>query len=244
MTSRLLTSILALLAAFVSYQLYNPPASLSINMSGNDMKSFEDPNVLKYVEKIQKVATTERPPSPSGRAGWAMAWLHLAVWNSWKSSYFYADKFEKNDFQNYLDYALYSAEFLVGHHEAEEATLFPEIEKKSPGSMEKNEAQHQSFLAQLIELVNYLKAAKPETFDATVYRAKVDEIVAPIMEHLADELDTLESSELLKHFTEEDLATLNKATHQAQQGQSGGAFKSLPFLLRMPLIFVSSCNDR
>jgi len=53
MTSRLFTSILAILAAFVSYQLYNPPASLSINMSGNDMKSFEDPNVLKYVEKIQ-----------------------------------------------------------------------------------------------------------------------------------------------------------------------------------------------
>jgi len=38
---------------------------------------------------------------------------------------------------------------MQGHHEAEEATLFAEIEKKSPGSMEKNEAQHQSFLAQV-----------------------------------------------------------------------------------------------
>ncbi|THU90583.1 hypothetical protein K435DRAFT_781167 [Dendrothele bispora CBS 962.96] len=201
-------------------------------MAGNDMKTFEDPTVRKYVEKIQNVATMERPELASGRAGWAMAWLHLAVWNSWKSAYFYADKYEKDDFKNYIDYALYSAEFLVGHHDAEEASLFPEIEKKAPGSMEKNEAQHQSFLKQLGDLVEYLKSAKADTFDATTYRAKVDEILAPIMEHLADELDTLESSELLKHFTEEELAVINKATHQSQQGQSGGAFKSLPFLLQ------------
>ncbi|KAF5367952.1 hypothetical protein D9758_004512 [Tetrapyrgos nigripes] len=231
MASRLLSPLVVLLAAFASYQLLYPPSTTTVNMSGNEMKAFEDPKVLGYVQKIQQVATPERPALASARAGWAMAWLHLVVWNSFKSAYFYADKYEKDDFQNYVDYALLSAEFLVGHHDAEESSLFPVIEKKVPGSMDKNEAQHQSFLKELGQLVDYLKSAKPDTFDASKYRAQIDTILAPIMEHLADELDTLAPSELLKHFTEEELADINKATHKAQQGQTENA-KSLPFLLQ------------
>ncbi|KAL0066984.1 hypothetical protein AAF712_005973 [Marasmius tenuissimus] len=46
------------------------------------------------------------------------------------------------------------------------------------------------------------------------------------MEHLADELDTLNGSELLKHFTEDELASLNQLTHKAQRGDN---HKNLPF---------------
>jgi hypothetical protein len=53
MPSRLFSAVLAVLVAFVSYQLYNPPTTTTINMAGDEMKTFEDPKVLGYVQKIQ-----------------------------------------------------------------------------------------------------------------------------------------------------------------------------------------------
>ncbi|KAJ3801910.1 hypothetical protein GGU11DRAFT_767700 [Lentinula aff. detonsa] len=199
-------------------------------MSGQNMKTFESPEVLKYVESIRATATPERPALASDRGRWAMAWLHLVIWNSWKSSYFYADKFPEVDLQNYLEYALLSATFLAEHHDAEESALFPALEKKIPGSMEQNEAQHQSFLKPLEELIEYINLAKAEgKIDVATYRGKVDPIVAPIMQHLAEELDSLEGSKLLEHFSESELDAINKATHKAQQGDT---HKMLPFVLQ------------
>ncbi|KAF9267120.1 hypothetical protein L218DRAFT_955602, partial [Marasmius fiardii PR-910] len=195
------------------------------------MKAFESPEVLKHVKRMQDVATLERPPLPSDRGAWAMAWLHLVVWNSWKSAYYYADKHPNEDFANYAEYAWTAVEFLEGHHDAEEKVLFPALEKKISGSMAKNEAQHESFLKPLVDLGEYVKSARDgkAQFDAKTYREQVDKILLPVMEHLADELDTLKGSELLKHFTEDELAALNTLTHKAQQGDS---HKNLPFILQ------------
>ncbi|KAJ3919226.1 hypothetical protein F5877DRAFT_90202 [Lentinula edodes] len=198
-------------------------------MSGLEMQTFESAEVLKYVESIRAAATPERPALASDRGRWAMAWLHLVIWNSWKSAYFYADKYPEGDLQNYLEYALLSASFLAEHHDAEESALFPALEKKIPGSMEHNEAQHQSFLKPLEELIEYINLAKAEgKLDSATYRAKVDSILVPVMQHLAEELDSLEGSKLLEHFSESELDTINKATHKAQQGDN---HKMLPFNL-------------
>ncbi|KAF8829845.1 hypothetical protein HHX47_DHR2000073 [Lentinula edodes] len=149
----------------------------------------------------------------------------------WKSAYFYADKYPEGDLQNYLEYALLSASFLAEHHDAEESALFPALEKKIPGSMEHNEAQHQSFLKPLEELIEYINLAKAEgKLDSATYRAKVDSILVPVMQHLAEELDSLEGSKLLEHFSESELDTINKATHKAQQGDN---HKMLPFVLQV-----------
>ncbi|KAL0574552.1 hypothetical protein V5O48_007415 [Marasmius crinis-equi] len=158
--------------------------------------------------------------------------LHLVIWNSWKSAYYHADKYPKEDFANYAEYAWTAVEFLEGHHDAEEKALFPAIEKKVPGSMEKNEAQHESFLKPLVDLGEYVKSARDgkTQFDAKTYREQVDKILVPVMEHLAEELDTLKGSELLKHFTEDEIAVLNKVVHKAQQGDS---HKNLPFILHL-----------
>ncbi|KAJ3986524.1 hypothetical protein F5890DRAFT_1437042 [Lentinula detonsa] len=230
MASKLVAFLVGLSAAFISYNLYKPYQSTHIDMSGQNMKTFESPEVLKYVESIRAAATPERPALASDRGRWAMAWLHLVIWNSWKSSYFYADKFPEDDLQNYLEYALLSATFLAEHHDAEESALFPALEKKIPGSMEQNEAQHQSFLKPLEELIEYINLAKAEgKIDVATYRGKVDPIVAPIMQHLAEELDSLEGSKLLEHFSESELDAINKATHKAQQGDT---HKMLPFVLQ------------
>ncbi|KAI3598078.1 hemerythrin hhe cation binding domain-containing protein [Moniliophthora roreri] len=230
-SSRFLASFVALVAVFASFKFYNNPAISEIVMTGPDMEAFETPEVLKHVKRMQEVATLERPALPSEQAGWAMAWLHLVIWNSWKSAYYYADKYSKDDFKNYAEYALTAVEFLEGHHDAEEQALFPAIEKKAPGSMAKNEAQHESFLKPLGELRSYIESTKSGStaFDATTYRKKVDGILLPIMEHLADELDTLQSSSLLKNFTEDEIGSLNTLAHKARKGDS---HKNLPFILQ------------
>jgi len=160
-----------------------------------------------------------------------MAWLHLVIWNSWKSAYFYADKYPEDDFQAYSEYALLAASFLAGHHDAEETALFPVLETKIPGSMEQNEAQHQSFLKPLEEIIEYIQSTQTSAvkFDAATYRSKVDAILAPIMEHLSDELDSLEGPKLLEHFSEAELAVINKGVHKAQGGDN---HKMLPFILQ------------
>ena len=69
----------------------------------------------------------------------------LVVYNSWKSAYYYADR-HGDDFENFRQYAARSVDFLVEHHDAEEAALFPRLEKEFPQAMERNHAQHESFL--------------------------------------------------------------------------------------------------
>ncbi|KAF5391102.1 hypothetical protein D9757_003175 [Collybiopsis confluens] len=237
MASKLFAFLLSLSAAFISYNLYNPPKSAIITMTGPEMNVFEAPGIVKYVERIQAAATPERPALASDRGRWAMAWLHLVVWNSWKSAYFYADKFPEGDFQHYSEYALLTATFLVDHHEAEEAALFPVLEKKIAGSMQQNEAQHQAFLKPLEELIEYLRSAQISAvkFDAATYRSKVDAILENLMEHLSDELDSLEGSKLLAHFSESDLDAINKGVHKAQQGDS---HKMLPFILQVCVGYI------
>jgi len=119
----------------------------------------------------------------------------------------------------------------VEHHEAEESALFPVLETKIPGSMEHNEAQHQAFLKPLEGIIEYIESTRSSgmKFDAATYRGKVDVVLAPIMQHLSEELDTLEGPKLLKHFSEAELEVINRGVHKAQQGDN---HKMLPFILQ------------
>ncbi|KAJ3773174.1 hypothetical protein FB446DRAFT_797237 [Lentinula raphanica] len=233
MTNKLIPFLVGIIAAFISYNIYKSHQTLDLitNMSSPEMKAFEAPEVSKNVERIRAAATPERPALSSDRGRWAMAWLHLVIWNSWKSAYFYADKYPEDDLHNYLEYALLSATFLAEHHEAEESALFPALEKKIPGSMEQNEAQHQAFLKPLEELIDFIRLAKAESkLDVGAYRGMVDSLVGPVMQHLAEELDSLEGPKLLEHFSESELDEINKATHKAQQGDT---HRMLPFILQV-----------
>ncbi|KAF9267119.1 hypothetical protein L218DRAFT_1074428 [Marasmius fiardii PR-910] len=202
-------------------------------MTAPEMTAFESPEILEQVKKIQDVATLKKPPLPSDQVAWIMAWVHLIIWNSWKSAYYYADKYPKEDFRNYAEYAWVAVEFLEDHHNAEEKTLFPALEAKIPGSMSRNEAQHEAFLKPVVELGEYIKSARDGKvqFDAKMYREQVDMLLLPMVEHLADELDTLKASTLLQHFTEDELAALNALCHKDRQEQ-GNAHKDLPFILQ------------
>ncbi|KAH8826794.1 hypothetical protein DL96DRAFT_1604333 [Flagelloscypha sp. PMI_526] len=192
---------------------------------------FASPAVLQQVARIETVASAVRPINPSQRTSWAMAWLHLVVWNSWKSTYFYADKFPEDDFESYRQYALLSFTHLAEHHDAEEAYLFPTLEAKLPGTMDLNEKQHQSFLEPLTSIINYLNTTTEKTeFDSAYLKEKIEDILFPVMTHLADELDSLKADFLLTRFNETEIEQINKGTHQAQSG--GDNSKMLPFVLQ------------
>ena len=120
------------------------------------------------------------------------------------------------------------------HHEAEEKTLFPMLEKKIPGSMELNHKQHESFLQPVhptfLTMVAVLTAFSwrsssstlslprrtsstlppsgrrygiqptPSRADSSLLRpTQIDEILFPVMEHLADELDSLDAEKVRLH---------------------------------------------
>ncbi|KAJ7588320.1 hypothetical protein C8J56DRAFT_941369 [Mycena floridula] len=239
MRTPLLASLTALVAIFVSLRFYKPSletllqaeTAMSVDQ-GVKTSKFEDPSVLQHLKRITDAASPNVPSLASEKVRWAMAWLHVVIWNAWKSAYFHADKYPLEDFENYRGYALLSFEFLVGHHEAEEDTLFKDIDAKVPGAMATNEEQHQTFLHPLEEIVEYLRKATPETFKAAELRSKIDAILEPVMNHLADELDTLEPSLLLRHFSEEELGVINKKSHLAAQAKAGSSHQSLPFMLR------------
>lgn len=104
-----------------------------------------------------------------------------------------------------------------------------------------------------MSIVDYLQSVDQRSFDASVLRNKVDEILLLVMVHLADELDTIAASEvnadvllalkfpfltilipteqlqLLQFFSESEIAKINTATHLAFRGESS---KQLPFVLR------------
>ncbi|KIY72658.1 hypothetical protein CYLTODRAFT_417665 [Cylindrobasidium torrendii FP15055 ss-10] len=212
---------------------------------------FSDAGVLVDVDRIRTIAEVPRPASAAAKTGWAMAWMHLVIWNSWKAAYFHASAFSastqgqdankaqgsQGDFENYKIYAREAIKFLVDHHDAEEETLFPRLEERMPGCMKANEEQHQSFLGELGTLYTYIQTATPSTFDASVFRSQMDAILPPLMAHLASELDTLSPSLLsassaTSGFSEEELTEINLATHKSQQSRS-------PSNIALPLVMQS-----
>ncbi|KAH9933649.1 uncharacterized protein BXZ73DRAFT_46312 [Epithele typhae] len=191
---------------------------------------FSDSTVLAEVAKIRKVADVPRPATAAGKAAWAMAWTHLVVWNSWRAAYFYADKVPTGDFEAFHQYATRSIQFLVEHHDAEESSLFPELEKKIPGSMAKNEEQHKAFLGPLGDMLKYVESSTAEKFDAATFRGQMDAILPAVMEHLAEELDTIEAGKLSDKLSEEEITALNTALHMAQRGDDNKF--ALPFVVQ------------
>ncbi|KAJ7578162.1 hypothetical protein C8J56DRAFT_969170 [Mycena floridula] len=217
--------------AALSTHLQSRPTMIPVDRTMKTSK-FEDTTILKHVQRIKNAAGPDVPALASEKVGWAMAWIHVVVWNAWKSVYFHADKYSAEDFENYRGYALLSFKFLVGHHEAEEETLFRYIDAKVPGAMTINEEQHQIFLEPLEKIVHYLQNVTQETFSATELCSQIDDILEPVMNHLSEELDTLEPSIILRHFSEEDLVLINYKSHSAAQQKAGSPHQSLPFMLQ------------
>ncbi|KAF5384403.1 hypothetical protein D9615_003116 [Tricholomella constricta] len=103
------------------------------------------------------------------------------------------------------------------HHHIEEELLFPFFESKlGAGTMEHNVEQHHAFLTGLEDLSAYIKdiQAGKAKYNGKLITEKLDGFADGLVQHLHDELPTLESSKMRAAFTKKDLkdleATLGK----------------------------------
>jgi len=84
--------------------------------------------------------------------------------------------------------------------------LFPEAEKRVPGSMTSNMDQHRAFHPGLEALDTFAQHAQtdPSTYEGEKLRTIVEQFGSSFVQHLHDEIPTLEKSKLKVIFTEED----------------------------------------
>ena len=114
------------------------------------------------------------------------------------------------------------------HHDTEENTLFPALEKftEKPGIMEGNMQQHQAFLPALHDFAQYAQNTSAGSYSSDTLKGLVDGFAPPLLAHLREEIDTLlgldgyDSAELMKVW----IVTENVAKGAAHPNQ----FVSLP----------------
>lgn len=84
--------------------------------------------------------------------------------------------------------------------------MFPEAEKRAPGSMTHNMEQHQAFHEGLDALDAFAKGVQnnPSTYDGERLRGILERLGTPFIQHLHEEIPTLERSKLKAIFTDED----------------------------------------
>ncbi|KAJ7455305.1 hypothetical protein B0H11DRAFT_2067585 [Mycena galericulata] len=100
------------------------------------------------------------------------------------------------------------------HHQIEETLLFPFFETKlGLHSMDHNVEQHHAFMNGLDDLENYLKEvqAGTATYEGAKIIEKLNSFTDLLVEHLRDEIPTLESSKMRAAFTKKDLEGLEAA---------------------------------
>ncbi|KAG6816079.1 hypothetical protein H0H87_008810 [Tephrocybe sp. NHM501043] len=100
------------------------------------------------------------------------------------------------------------------HHTIEEELIFPFFETKlGAGTMEGNIEQHHTFQTGLEDLEAYIKdvLAGTKKYDGKLVVTKLDGFADALVQHLHEEIPTIESSKMRAAFTEQDLKDLDAA---------------------------------
>ncbi|CAD6584880.1 MAG: hypothetical protein ASARMPRED_001942 [Alectoria sarmentosa] len=126
-----------------------------------------------------------------------MAIVHNVFIRSYNSIYQQAPHLQPADYADFVGYCLAWHEMLQGHHESEEAVLFPGIEELTgvKGIMDGEKAEHAALYDGLSSLATYLRTcrAQPSTFDASTLLSIMDTFAPALVTHLANEPPALAS---------------------------------------------------
>ncbi len=97
------------------------------------------------------------------------------------------------DIQDLLQYTTFWCDWIHEHHDGEESSFFPKVEKITgvKGLMEVNVAQHHAFMDGLEELHRYVKETKAEEYDGMKLRGIIDGFGGKLTTHLNEEIETL-----------------------------------------------------
>jgi len=111
-------------------------------------------------------------------------------------------------------YILCWCEYTHHHHEGEEVFLFPECERRVPGSMVENKEQHAAFMDGLMAMEHYATEVQktPDIYDGRKIQNIIEGFGPACVKHLAEEIDTISPERISKIFpVEKDLENNFKA---------------------------------
>ena len=148
-----------------------------------------------------------------------MALAHNIIIRGLNSVYVQAPYVQPADQHAFLLYARNLFGMLAIHHDSEEETIFPAVERMAgePGVMAANVAQHQAFHGGIDALLAYIGAVLGggQPYDGRRLVRLIDAFGGALLEHLADEIQTLLD---LRRFGAEKMQGLHKAL--ADEGQA------------------------
>jgi len=104
---------------------------------------------------------------------------------------------KEQDIQDLLQYAIFWEILVHEHHQIEETTFFPEIERvtEEKGIMERNVEQHHLFEPGLKAwnkwCIACFERTGSEKFNVTKFKQLIDDFAPALVQHLADEIPTL-----------------------------------------------------
>lgn len=130
-----------------------------------------------------------------------MSVVHNTLIRSLNAIWHHAPLVSGSDVRPYVRYAIAALETIHEHHDTEEELVFPVLEKAGLREMVKeNVAQHKAFHDAMEVFEAYLKgvAANREQFDAQRTRELLKAFADPLVEHLHDEIKTIQPETMYK----------------------------------------------
>jgi hypothetical protein len=160
-----------------------------------------------------------------------MALIHNTILRGFNSIYQQAPYVNPSDYNDFIGYSAAWFRFVKSHHDDEELSLFPFIEKliDKPGIWDSTHAEHESFLGGLAKFNAYLSEVetKPATFDGKELVRIMDEFLQPFNNHFHSEIKTIAAlSEFGDH---KEAASVFKTWGKATVTKSGYT-EGIPFM--------------
>jgi len=151
-----------------------------------------------------------------------MALTHNIIIRTLNAIHQQAPYVSEADVPSFVGFCRTWVDVLSSHHDGEEETCFPAIERLSgePGLMNVNVEQHAAFHDNLISFQEYLDACQKDKtkYDGNKTREMLDAFGEPLIQHLHDEIPTLLS---LRKYGEDKMKDLPKIFEgEAQQNMS------------------------
>ncbi|KAK9311348.1 hypothetical protein V1524DRAFT_411806 [Lipomyces starkeyi] len=120
-----------------------------------------------------------------------MALVHNIIIRGRNSVYLQAPKLKNADVPDFLNYCQAWYWFVVGHHDSEEAVLFPTIEKATgvKGIMDEDVKEHAAFHHGLAEMKSYIETrlATPSKYNGDEFVKIFDSFAEAFHSHLTNE---------------------------------------------------------
>jgi len=146
----------------------------------------------------------------------------------------YARKIREDQVQDFMIFCSTLAGVIHEHHELEEEFLFPELEKKlGKGALHGNVDQHKTFVPQLCACEDYIKAVMDgkQHYNGDEFEQKINSFSDTMVQHLIEEIPTLDTKILQKNFTQKELKSI-------QERFIRRAIKNTTFNKTIPLVLV------